>query len=231
LRGAPRAPYNAWMKGPLRILARRVLPVLLVAMAAAAVGSLCHDLLFIGRFYVVKEGVLYRCRQPEGLQWTILKRYGIKTVVNLRFEEEDPKAFAEEKDACAKAGAKFVNIPVGGIPPSEEKVRAFLRQVGTSAPVLVHCAHGRNRTSSMAAAYRVVFEGWDAQKALAEMADTGAELEGDKARLCLDLLTMLQDNRQKYLRKALSTGPAAHHATSSATSRSQDGTSSAPARP
>lgn len=36
-------------------------------------------------------------------------------------------------------------------------------------PVFFHCAHGRDRTGTMAAPYRIEIDGWTADEAIAEM--------------------------------------------------------------
>ncbi|WVM91781.1 tyrosine-protein phosphatase [Halopseudomonas pachastrellae] len=39
--------------------------------------------------------------------------------------------------------------------------------------VLIHCKHGQNRTGLMAAMYRIVFDGWSREQAMAEMLEGG----------------------------------------------------------
>lgn len=47
----------------------------------------------------------------------------------------------------------------------------FLKIVKNSkrTPVLVHCQHGSDRTGTMCAIYRIVFQGWSKEKAIQEM--------------------------------------------------------------
>jgi protein tyrosine/serine phosphatase len=48
-----------------------------------------------------------------------------------------------------------------------------IRQAQARGPVLIHCKHGQNRTGLIAAMYRVVYQGWSKQQALAEMRGGG----------------------------------------------------------
>jgi protein tyrosine/serine phosphatase len=59
--------------------------------------------------------------------------------------------------------------------PSVEEVDRALEVVldASKRPVLVHCAHGEERTGAVIAAYRVVAEGWDPAAAEKEALDLG----------------------------------------------------------
>lgn len=125
-------------------------------------------------FRVVDEGKLCRSRQPLGWQWHVLKRYGIRTVIDLRPEAEDPAAFAAERKACQDAGAAFVNIPIDRIPPTDAQVAQFLAALRDHpGPALVHCEHGKTRAGLMSAAYRVAVQGWSVDAAVSEMLRLG----------------------------------------------------------
>ena len=155
------------MRRPLRktLLALGLLGALAGLCAGAA--ALWRTRYRPGRFVTVADGVLYRSRQPCGTQWRVLKRRGIRTVVNLRSPLSDPEAFRLEQEACRRAGARFVSIPVGLV-PSSKQVRRFLRTVRAGPPVLVHCEHGRSRAGQMSGAYRIIEQGWSAEEAFAE---------------------------------------------------------------
>ncbi len=116
---------------------------------------------------------LYRGAQPseEGLRE--LKRLGIKTVVSLR-SWHSAKAWIEA------AGLKAVELPLhadvfGSTPPTEEDLARFFGVIldPEAQPVYFHCAHGKDRTGTMAAVYRMEVEGWSAEEAIAEMQHFG----------------------------------------------------------
>lgn len=111
---------------------------------------------------------LYRGAQPnkEGIQK--LAQLGIKTVINLR--DDDERARAEEKEAAA-AGLQYFNIPLDNFGrPSDEKVDRVLALIAApeNQPVFVHCKRGADRTGTIIAIYRIVNDGWTSERAKAE---------------------------------------------------------------
>jgi protein tyrosine/serine phosphatase len=131
-------------------------------------------------FRVVREGVLYRSGQMQvaGLR-RIVHDYGIKTVISLR--DGDSTADKAEEAFCNKEEITFVRLPPqgwgdgSGIAPAEENVRAFREVVADprNHPVLVHCFAGTHRTGAYCAIYRMEFEGWSNERALAEVKASG----------------------------------------------------------
>src|SRR5947207_10755414 len=70
--------------------------------------------------------------------------------------------------------------PTGGPAPVEEGVRRFLEVMADrrNYPVLIHCFAGVHRTGAYCAVYRMEFEGWGNEEAIAELKDLGyAHLE------------------------------------------------------
>jgi protein tyrosine/serine phosphatase len=112
---------------------------------------------------------LYRGAQPTKEGFARLKELGIKTVINLRSNHDD-------QDEAAGSGIELVDLPmhadvVGSTAPSEEDVKRFFEIVLDPArqPVYFHCAHGKDRTGTMAALWRIERDGWTADEAIAEM--------------------------------------------------------------
>lgn len=112
---------------------------------------------------------VYRGAQPseEGLRE--LKRLGIRTVVSLR-------SWHSAKVRIEAAGLKAVELPLqadvfGSTPPTEEEVARFFGVIldPEAQPVYFHCAHGKDRTGTMAAVYRMEVDGWTSEEAIAEM--------------------------------------------------------------
>jgi uncharacterized protein (TIGR01244 family) len=111
---------------------------------------------------------LYRGGQPKegGLQR--LAGLGIKTVINLR--DDDERARAEEKEARA-AGLRYFNIPLDNFgKPADEKIDRVLALINASEnqPVFVHCKRGADRTGTVIAIYRISHDGWTSEQAKAE---------------------------------------------------------------
>jgi tyrosine-protein phosphatase SIW14 len=116
----------------------------------------------------MSEGV-YRGGQPDRAGLRALKANGFKTVVNLR------QNHSERKDAEA-LGLKVYELPIyagvfGCDAPTKALIEEFLRVVTDPAnqPVFFHCAHGCDRTGTMAAIYRMEVDGWTKKEAIEEM--------------------------------------------------------------
>ncbi len=107
---------------------------------------------------------LYRSAQPTDEGFKELQRAGIKTVVNLR-------AFHSDRKPLSTLGIKQEHIFFKTWHPEEEDIVRFLKLVTdtNTAPVLVHCQHGSDRTGTMIAVYRIAVEGWSKTDAIKEM--------------------------------------------------------------
>jgi protein tyrosine/serine phosphatase len=120
----------------------------------------------IGNFGKVNDH-LYRGAQPESKQYDELKALGIKTIIDLR---DDAREWA--RPLAERAGLRYVNMKLSAVvPPTREESTHFLELVNDSAnwPVFVHCAGGRHRTGVLVAVYRMVVDGWNADRAYEEM--------------------------------------------------------------
>ncbi|MNK74741.1 Tyrosine phosphatase family protein [compost metagenome] len=116
---------------------------------------------------------LYRGARPTDAGMKKLADMGVKTIVTL---ENDKKVVAQEKALAEKYGMRFHSIPMSIIvPPTEAKVDQFLAiaQDPAQLPVYFHCMQGRDRTGTMALAYRVKVQNWDYEQAYGEMKSYG----------------------------------------------------------
>jgi len=116
---------------------------------------------------------LYRGAEPGEPCLRHLAGRGVRTVVNLRDEKD---ASDREQAAVLALGMRYVNVPMSGFAsPSERDVHHVLALIRASAnePVFVHCKHGRDRTGVVVAAYRVLDQGWGAERALSEAKEFG----------------------------------------------------------
>jgi protein tyrosine phosphatase (PTP) superfamily phosphohydrolase (DUF442 family) len=111
---------------------------------------------------------LYRSAQPEKEGMAGLKSLGIKTVVSLRANHSD-------ETMLKGTGCAYRSIPIDTWNLKEKQVVEFLKIVSdpSNAPVLVHCQHGADRTGTMCAVYRIVFDGWTKEQAILEMKEGG----------------------------------------------------------
>ena len=109
----------------------------------------------------------YRGGQPDEEDYKALSELGIKTIIDLR---DDSKPYA--KPAAEALGMRYVNIALDDKKyPEAQKVEEFLKVVNDpeTGKFYVHCAGGRHRTGVMGAVYRFTHDGWDYERAYAEM--------------------------------------------------------------
>ncbi len=110
---------------------------------------------------------LYRCEQPEASDIAGLRAMGIRSLLNLRQHHKDARAFEQ-------AGFRLFRERMEADELTVDDLVAALRQFRAAPkPVLVHCWHGSDRTGSVVAAYRIVFQGWTPAAALDELRHGG----------------------------------------------------------
>ncbi len=119
---------------------------------------------------------LYRGGQPKegGLQK--LASLGVKTIINLR--DDDDHEQAEETEAHA-AGLQYFNVPMARLGrPSDKIIEDVLAILNKSEnqPVFVHCKLGSDRTGTVVAIYRIEHDGWSSEQAKAEAKRYGMNL-------------------------------------------------------
>jgi protein tyrosine/serine phosphatase len=161
------------------------------------------------QFFLVREGVLYRSNQ---LSLTGLKRViaddDIKTVITLRDAHVpgNPPPDLAEEHYCKAQDINHYRIPprqwwsVCGTVPAEEGVQKFLQIMDEprNYPVLLHCFAGCHRTGAYCAIYRMEYEHWSNEKALAEMKACGyINLDEE-----LDILGYLEQYQPRWRRNA-----------------------------
>ncbi|MCA1574116.1 MAG: tyrosine-protein phosphatase [Acidobacteria bacterium] len=153
----------------MRINASRILALGAVLTLLAAPGLPQNDTRYkeLSNFHKVNEGI-YRGAQPKpgGLQR--IRKFGIKTIVNLR--DDDSRAQEEEADARS-IGLRYFNIPLGRLGrPDDKDIEQVLATINDpeNQPVLVHCKKGADRTGVVIAIYRITHNGWTSQQAKAE---------------------------------------------------------------
>ena len=114
---------------------------------------------------------LYRGGQPGHDGFEFLKNNGIKTVINLRSEND-------EEVIVKKLGMNYVHIPIiitmwSKIPDSA--IDRYFRVLSDPAnyPIFFHCRRGADRTGALAGFYRIAYQGWEPGKAYSEARSIG----------------------------------------------------------
>lgn len=113
---------------------------------------------------------LYRGTQPDEQGVEQLKKLGIDTIVDLRGERRG--TMEAERRHAESLGMRLVLIPGNGwSPPRDEQIAQFLSlfQEKPRQKVFVHCWLGGDRSGVFIATYRMAFDKWTPEQALAEM--------------------------------------------------------------
>lgn len=146
-------------------------------------------------FHVVTPGVLLRAGQPHVRDLDQIRaEHGLRTIVCARGGTRHPlrgRWFGKERAWCARHGVRFEHMPFSDadVPPAVVFDQFLdLLALPESRPVLVHCEQGFHRTGILCAAHRIRNEGWELDRALAELQSLGFEIERPKRRLLLDAL-------------------------------------------
>lgn len=106
---------------------------------------------------------LYRGELPTNIGGKELEKLGVKSFLNLRFFRSDRRA---AKGTNVKLYREHINAWV----MSEGEIIDALKLIQQAPkPLLIHCVHGSDRTGTIVAAYRIVFEGWTKEEAIKEL--------------------------------------------------------------
>ncbi len=142
---------------------------LLLALFSAALLTACttgnteNGPLLPKNFHTVNAEI-YRSGQPGDDEFTDMHKNGkIKSVLNLR-------EYHSDKDEIGELPLKLYEIPLAAGSITEADLVKILKTVKNAPkPILIHCFHGSDRTGAAVASYRIVFEGWDVERAIAEL--------------------------------------------------------------
>jgi protein tyrosine/serine phosphatase len=156
----------------MRTLKRAVLTASILMLAVNAAAQTGARFAELPNFDQINSQ-LYRGAQPKtgGLQR--LKAIGIKTIVNLRGKDRNA---GTEEETARSLGLRYYNIALPELSrPDDKKVQQVLDiiEATENQPVFVHCRRGEDRTGTIIACYRIVHDGWTADKAKKEAEQHG----------------------------------------------------------
>jgi protein tyrosine phosphatase (PTP) superfamily phosphohydrolase (DUF442 family) len=125
----------------------------------------------IPNFHQVNDHIL-RGGQPEAEAWSKLAQLGVKTVIDLR--REDEHSTTAEAQAVMSKGMKYVNVPMKGVvEPTNEQISKALTLLNSGDLVFIHCKRGADRTGAVVACYRIMHDRWEHKQALNEAKSLG----------------------------------------------------------
>ncbi len=114
-----------------------------------------------GNFHAITHGEAYRSAQldRDELEYYI-KRYNIRSIINLRGEHPDKPWYREEKEISLIYGIRHYNLPFSSSFEPDEAVVWSLIEIYNNAPrpVLIHCQAGADRSGLAAAIWKVVVD-------------------------------------------------------------------------
>ena len=115
-------------------------------------------------FHQINE-TFYRGGQPTAEGIKELARLGIKTIINFRDTQEK---VLREKLIAESEGLRFINLRLSNwFKAKDFEIEAILQEIlkPENQPVFIHCKRGADRTGTVAAIYRMRFQGWTAEEA------------------------------------------------------------------
>ena len=124
--------------------------------------------LFWTNFHKVDEGV-YRSAQltPWKLK-KLIKKYKIKTIINLRGNHKN-YLYQKEKEICAKFGVDYYTISLSSRSPHKIRIEELKKLINllknAKKPLLFHCKAGADRTGFVAVLYHIL-NGKDKKEAI-----------------------------------------------------------------
>jgi hypothetical protein len=127
------------------------------------------DILY--NFHWIREGEAARSSQAHfGGLMGLMRRHGLKAIVNLRGESSDLSWWQYEKRVCGKLGAGHFDTMLDSRKLPLRPMLVRLVEVFDEAPrpFLLKCSGGQDRTGLAAALYLIHRDGWGAERAAEE---------------------------------------------------------------
>ena len=154
----------------------KIIGILLFVLVLVFGGKYVYDLNINHNFETITEGKVYKSGviPPDELE-TYIKKYKIKSIVDLRFpgtgdDVNNPENVAEleaEKKAVAKINdVNYFNDGSDQVPTKDNLVLFYkIMDNPANYPVLIHCYHGVGRAELYSAVYRIEYEKMDKDEA------------------------------------------------------------------
>ncbi len=130
----------------------------------------------VNNLYLVDTGI-YRAAQPNVAAFVELEQMGIKEVLNLRY-------FCSNDKQATNTGLTLHHVKMVAGNCDWDKVVKALRIIrNREGPIVIHCKHGADRTGLVIALYRIIFQGWDKERAIDELENGGYDFHSVYANI------------------------------------------------
>lgn len=140
------------------------------------------------------DGHLCRSAQPTATNVSALEQQGITEVLSLR-------RFHDDADLPLGKGIVAHHLPMRAGNLDRDDLLAAMRVIDQAqGKILVHCWHGSDRTGAVVACYRMVRQGWTADRAIAELR---RQEFGYHAMIYPEIETLLRSLDVNAMRRAL----------------------------
>lgn len=155
------------MMEPKRVLRSVCLSVLIAggaALTACGLGAADNSapLTIFDNFAAVAPDQAYRSAQldPTSLR-LVIDEFGIKTIVNLRGENEDMLWYQNERAVADETGVELVDVRMSAnsIPSKANLLLLYDTFTTAEHPILIHCRGGADRSGAASAIWRMVVNG------------------------------------------------------------------------
>lgn len=120
------------------------------------------DLGCLENLYQLNSDV-YRSDQPNRISMQDLEYYGVKSILSLRFLNDD-------SNEAKGTNLKLFSVPMFAWNIKYEDVLKAMKILNEAPkPILIHCYHGSDRTGLIIALYRLINNKWSKQDAMFEL--------------------------------------------------------------
>ncbi len=125
-----------------------------------------------GNIHAVEDGAFYRSAQLDADHLTAtVKRYGIRTIINLRGAAPGQEWYEQEIATARKLQVEHLDLSMSANeePDTETLARLVLYMRESPKPILVHCQGGADRSGFASALYLVALRHKPPREAAAQL--------------------------------------------------------------
>lgn len=167
---------------------KKIIKSLLICIGLIIViyGLFFADSWLKGNFHVITENQAYRSGQlDKQLLKYYIKKYGIKSVINLRGAEPGKDWYDNEIEVCSNYGVQHYDLDMAmHKEPTNEQIETLIEFFKVAPkPVFIHCLGGSDRTGLAATLWKIVMDKEDKQKASKHMLFYYGHMPFGKARV------------------------------------------------